>query len=177
MANLTTNDATSGLCVNGRVDVLLHGVLDKLQVEEVGNQTLPLLDPGMKVIYYCFLSLRDVYIELVRVLYVVLFLSLDFVPIMLFVYPWRRFEPLEKAMGVNLDKMTCYLLPVVSLFMLLFIIAIEFQLSECEFIEYGSVAMWNVVIRKLDEVLFFISCVGPSVHRSVGRLQVGCSAS
>ena len=123
--NLTVADATSGLCVNRHAHVLLAGA--SLSLEAASSRRL--FVPGVEVLYYCFLSLKDVYIDLVRVMYIVLFLSLDFVPIMLFVYPLRHYESLEKAMGINLDKMTCYMLPIVSLFMLLFVVAIEFQLN------------------------------------------------
>ena len=119
---MTLTDATSGLCATSNATVLLASI--DLPLENASSLAIGAVKP----LFYCFLSLRDVYIGLVRAMYVVLFLSLDFVPIMLFVYPFKRYENLEKAMGVNLDKMTCYFLPIVSLFMLLFVIAIEYNL-------------------------------------------------
>ena len=121
----TLSDVTSGLCLTSQTHVLTSGVAIDLALAK--NQSMT--PDGLRVIFYCFLSLKDAYVALVRFLYVILFLSLDFLPIMLFVYPLRHYEPLEKALGVNLDKMTCYLLPIVSIFMLLFVIVIEFQLK------------------------------------------------
>ena len=126
-ANSSMAAVRQGLCFKSAAILLSDA---PVTLEKMAARRDELFLPGVDLLFRCFLSLRDAYIELTRVLYIPLFLSFDFVPIVLLIYPFRRYDGLEKAMGVNLDKLTCYVLPLIALYIMLFIITIEFQLSD-----------------------------------------------
>jgi hypothetical protein len=110
----------ASLCSVGNFSVLESTAV--LATKMASNATSP-------ISYSCFFSLHVHYWGLVRVMYVVLFFSLEFIPLILFVYPFRHYKPLERALGIDMDRITCFIFPPIAFFMLLFVITIEFQMS------------------------------------------------